>query len=795
MKRYLILLFIAIFSVAAEGKSFCIERAHTLTIDVDTALAPVVRTSYEILCKDIRAVFDSGLEVSTLNPDVVATIDATLPSQGFCLMVDKSGVLHITGADSHGLAYGMLELSRLVGVSPWEWWADVLPRPMNKFTLQANFRSSQSPSVEYRGIFINDEDWGMNPWSTSTSRLGESYGLSNPKLPKGIVSPQTNARIFELLLRLRANYFWPAMHEVTRPFFLTEGNKEVARQYGIYIGGSHCEPMACSTAVEWGVRGVGDYNYVNNQSEVKKFWTDRLKEVKDQEILYTIGMRGVHDSGMQGVKSRADKLKWLQKVIDDQRELLRQYVNPNVEQIPQVFVPYKEVLDIYNDGLRVPDDVCLMWCDDNYGYIRHFPTGEERNRKGGNGVYYHVSYWGAPQDYLWLGTFSPSLLFEQMEEAWDRGIQRIWVLNVGDLKPSEYQMELFLDMAWDIDKAKQQWAALGKNPNADNEHLKAFLNREFGKRIGNRLLPVMTKHYQLAYVRKPEFMGGNRVYESNREEWYKITDMPWTAEYVQHRLDEYRQLENEVEKISKEIPSDRKDTYFHLVKYPVQAAAEMNKKFIYAQQARHSTSGEELWSKSDAAYDSIASLTRVYNIGIGNNGKWNGIMDMKPRRLSVFNRVPREGQTPEPSQRAAVTYLIPSSPLAVVNGTDFNGYSSVAYGVGLEGNAVKLAEGHSASANFSIAKPTDNVRLLVRLLPRFPIVENGTVKISISLDNNQETVLDFATVYHNEIWKQGVIQNYAERSLPIQSISAGRHKMVVKALDDGVVLDQVVVTQ
>ena len=235
--------------------------------------------------------------------------------------------------------------------------------------LRAGYSTEQSPAVAYRGIFINDEDWGILPWSG------------------GVIGPETNERIFQLMLRLRANYYWPAMHEVSQPFFTIPGNREMAHKYGIYIGGSHCEPMATSPAKEWEMRGVGDYNYVTNSEAVKNFWQERLEEVKGQDIVYTIGMRGLHDGSMQGTKTKEDKLRYLQQAIDDQREMLRSTVNVDVASVPQVFVPYKEVLDIYRSGLQVPDDVTLMWTDDNYGYIRHFPDSvrwrdlQERKRR------------------------------------------------------------------------------------------------------------------------------------------------------------------------------------------------------------------------------------------------------------------------------------------------------------------------------------------------------------------------------------------------------------------------------
>lgn len=285
------------------------------------------------------------------------------------------------------------------------------------FQLEAGFKMLQSPSVEYRGIFINDEDWGMMQWSSLNYE---------PWYKAGRIGPRTNERIFELLLRLRANTYWPAMHECTVPFFLTKGNREIAEKFGIYIGSSHCEPMACNAAGEWSRRGKGDYDYVNNSNSVYRFWEDRVKEVAGQEILYTVGMRGVHDGQMQGAKTIEEQKVILERVLKDQRHLLQEYVNKDVTSVPQVFIPYKEVLDIYRAGLQVPEDITLMWCDDNYGYIRHFPSDEERIRKGGNGIYYHVSYWGLPSRLSLAGNIQSGFIIPANE----RGIRARHTENV-----------------------------------------------------------------------------------------------------------------------------------------------------------------------------------------------------------------------------------------------------------------------------------------------------------------------------------------------------------------------------
>lgn len=564
MKKYILTLFMCIITQFLWAQ-FKIFTGNPINIACNPNEKNAVWQALELFKRDYRNVFSDSVRISESQGNIIvatmgknnplmASLQVNLSSlkgkkQGFMIKVLPDSKLLVVGSDRHGTAYGIMELSRMIGVSPWEWWADVTPRKRDFFELPEDFEMVQSPSVEYRGIFINDEDWGLMQWSSLNYE---------PWYKPGRIGPRTNERIFELMLRLRANYYWPAMHECTEPFFLTEGNREMAEKYGIYIGGSHCEPMASSIAVEWHRRGKGEYDYVNNLNEVYKFWEERVKEVSKQDILYTIGMRGVHDGQMNGAKNIEEQRKVLERVLVDQRTLLQKYVNPDITKVPQVFIPYKEVLDIYNSGLQVPEDVTLMWCDDNYGYIRHFPTAEERARKGGNGVYYHVSYWGRPHDYLWLGTFSPYLLFQQMKLAYDRGIQKMWILNVGDIKPAEYQIELFLDMAWDIEKVAKGgvWT-----------HLESFLKREFGESIGKTLCPVMNEHYRLAYIRKPEFMGNTRVEEYRNSEYFQtVKDLPWSSAYLKQRVEDYNELSDKVQIINSQIPDNRKDAFFHLVK-------------------------------------------------------------------------------------------------------------------------------------------------------------------------------------------------------------------------------------
>lgn len=753
---------------------FSLRSDQPIKLACDNAEEKVVQTALKLFIRDYQSVFSASAAVDARQGNIIvgtvgkspllkavsADVSAlTGKKQAFLLQVLPDGKLLVAGSDSHGTAYGIMELSRLIGVSPWEWWADVTPEKKTSFVLSAEYQTLQSPSVEYRGIFINDEDWGLMPWSSQTYE---------PSDIKGHIGPKTNARIFELLLRLRANTYWPAMHECTLPFFLTEGNRKVAEEYGIFIGSSHCEPMVCSAAGEWRRRGQGDYDYVNNSASVYKFWEDRVKEVAQQGNIYTLGMRGVHDGQMQGAKTVAEQKAVLERVLKDQRGLLQKYVNKDVTAIPQAFIPYKEVLDIYNAGLQVPDDVTLIWCDDNYGYIRHFPTAEERARKGGNGIYYHVSYWGRPHDYLWLGTFSPYLLHQQMKLAYDRGIQKMWVLNVGDIKPAEYQIELFLDMAWNIDEV---------NEIGVTAHLKSWLGREFGSNCAEELLPAMEAHYQLSYIRKPEFMGNTR--EEERDPKYKvIKDLPWSEQTISERLRSYTVLSDVVERMGSNIPTDRQDAYFQLVKYPVQAAAQMNRKILTAQLARHSKAD---WKQSDAAFDSIASLTQQYNSL--QNGKWNRMMDFQPRKLPVFKRVEHTTAT-EPM-------VTDRKILCKWNAMECTYGKPVPYeGLGYERKAAGIRKGSSLTFAFD-DYGKDSVEVEIRLLPSHPLDEKQ-LRFAISVDEAVPQTVSYETKGRSEEWKENVLRNQAIRKVTLPINKQASHKLVITALDEGVVLDQVI---
>jgi hypothetical protein len=526
----------------------------------------------------------------------------------------------IAGTDPRGTAFGVFDLSQKMGVSPWYWWADVPVVQQKELVLSQKDFQSKAPSVKFRGIFLNDEDWGLRPWASKTFE---------PEV--GNIGPKTYAKIFELLLRLKANTIWPAMHEGTTAFFNIPGNAKIAEAYQIVVGTSHAEPMLRNNVDEWKEKEMGHFNYVTNKENVFKYWEDRVKESKNVDAIYTIGMRGVHDSKMEGVKTNKEGAELLKQIIKDQRKLFETYINPDATKVPQAFTVYKEVLELYDEGLQVPDDITLVWTDDNYGYIRRLSNEQEQKRSGGGGVYYHASYWGRPHDYLWVDSVHPALIREEMMKAYQANCKEIWVLNVGDLKAIEYSTQLFMDMGYDAPTFED--AANVK------KHMTDFYSTIFGKEYGKSIADSKWEYFDLAFERKPEFMGWSQTEPSTKTKQTAYNPF-FFGDENQTRINKYQNLENQVISIKDKLPKDLQDAYFELVLYPAKAASLMNKKFlnadkatIYGKQGRLNAKDYAL--KSENAFNEIKTITQEYNKIA--NGKWNFIMDMSPRKLPVFD--------------------------------------------------------------------------------------------------------------------------------------------------------------
>lgn len=707
--------------------------------------------------------------------------------------------LLIVGSNGRGTAYGILELSRMAGVSPWVWWGDVTPRKQTQLTVASDFKSMQSPSVKYRGIFLNDEDWSLQPWSWKTFEPGN---------PTGRIGARTYKEIFKLLLRLRANAIWPGMHGITTPFYLVPGAKEAADSCGITIGTSHCEPLMRNNVGEWKVKERGAYNYITNRNSVQAYWTERLKEVNRYENMYTIGMRGIHDGHMEGVKTMKEKVNALQQVINDQRSLLSQYVNRDVTKIPQVFVPYKEVLDIMENGLEVPEDITLMWCDDNYGYMTRLSDEMQQKRSGGSGVYYHLSYWGRPHDYMWLCTTQPGLIYNEMKQAYDHNAREVWIVNVHDLKPAAYDLELFLDMAWDINSVTGTTL---------NNHLEAWLCREFGSQAGKKLLPAMLEYYRLCGIRKPEHMGWTQVELSNRKVHPRGRSQVINTEFsltefggeLDRYLESYEKVKTTVTEAEKLVTPDRKDAFYSHIKYQVFGASAMATKMLEAQRARSYSMGqcdEALWKRKDAmltacaksqnAYQEIRRLTDYYNNKMA-DGKWKHSMCHDPRDLYVFYPpILPVGLTDEevknylPTSAVAKEHPIKADKCIAMNACRYTHATKGAetiQALGHSMNAVSLPQGSSLTFEFDCPWEGEAV-LSTAVIPTQPN-DKGDIRFSVSIDGEKPQICSFREKGRTETWKQNVMRGQARKETK-HTLKKGKHTLTITALDKHVVIDQ-----
>ena len=747
MTRFLLLLLVYHLSLITSHAEVVWFDGHSpITYQLPRQVEPVVVTALEMWKDDMRQV--TGFEPVAARRAKVRLVRGRQPADGFCIYTSGSQII-VEGGNGRGMAYGLLELSRLAGVSPWIWWGDVVPERKSRLVIASDFVSRQQPSVAFRGIFLNDEDWSLRPWSQTT----------HDPSPTGQIGVATYKRIFQLLLRLRANALWPGMHGGTKAFFLMPGAKAMADSCGIVIGTSHCEPLLRNNVGEWDASERGPFNYRTNRHQVQSYWIERLRQVSHSpDNMFTIGMRGIHDSSMEGYTTEQEKFDALQQVIDDQQQLLRRYVG-DPSRLMQVFVPYKEVLQLYEKGLRVPDYVTLMWCDDNYGYITRLSDAREQQRQGGAGVYYHLSYWGRPHDYLWLTTTQPGLIYSEMRQAYDHHARRLWIANVHDPKVAGYQLELFLDMAWNIDCVTHQ--SLG-------DHYQRWLCRQFGDEAGRRLFPVMHEFYRLCGIRRPEFMGWSQV-ELDKKVYPRglspVSDIPLTPQEAATRIADFERIKTTVLESRSLIRQELQDAFFAAIEYPVFAAAAMNRKILCDS------------AESHQAYEEIQLLTRQYNELCG--GKWRGLMDAAPRRLPVYEDV--HGHL---TGRPAVI-------VSTINACDYAEVSQGARTIQMLGhsmNAVALQKNGVLTSPFTVERESDYV-ITVALIPTHPL-DGGDLRFSVAVDDSQPAVFSLKEPFRSEQWKLNVLSGQARRSLTLR-IPAGPHQLTVRALDDHIVVDQI----
>lgn len=553
-----------------------------------------------------KLVKSGKLDISTLvgktEQYIITTVLAPLPG------VDEA--LLITGSDKRGVVYGIYELSEQIGVSPWYDWADAPVEPQTNLSLERGTYTSGEPAVRYRGIFLNDEAPCLTGWVKNT--YGTNYG-----------DHRFYARVFELILRLRGNLLWPAMWNWS--FYADDvRNSVMADRMGVIMGTSHHEPMARNHQ-EWARNRnkYGVWDYESNQQTIDKFFREGIERVKDTEDLITIGMRGDGDAAMGGDEGGTDvdqhNIDLLRKIVANQRAIIEDVTGCSANKRTQVWAIYKEVQRYYDKGLRVPDDVIMLLCDDNWGNVRYLPSiSDDLQHPGGYGMYYHIDYVGAPRNSKWLNCTQIQHMWEQLQLSYDYGVEKLWILNVGDLKPMEYPITFFLDMAWNP-----------KRFTAENlfDHTRLFCARLFGEKFSNEAARILNMQYKYAGRCTPELLDRN-TYNLESGEWKQV-------------VDEYRILESDALRQYVSLPLVARDAYKQLILFPVQAMSNLYEMY-YSQAMNHSlyregrTEANEWAERVKQAFARDSVLCHDYNCFMS-GGKWNGMMKQKHIGYTSWN--------------------------------------------------------------------------------------------------------------------------------------------------------------
>jgi hypothetical protein len=496
--------------------------------------------------------------------------------------------LVIAGSDKRGTIYGIYDLSAQIGVSPWYWWADVPVKQQKEIYILPGRYTDGGPAVKYRGIFINDEAPAFSGWTK------EKFGGVNHLVYE---------KMFELILRLKGNYLWPAMWGNA---FNDDDklNPVLADEYGVVMGTSHHEPMDRAQQ-EWKRYGKGAWNYDTNGAVLRDFWKKGIENMGSKETLVTIGMRGDGDMPM----TEGSNIALLEKIVKDQRGIIAEVTGKDASKTPQMWALYKEVQDYYDKGMRVPDDVTLLLCDDNWGNIRKLPKLGEKPRKGGYGIYYHFDYVGGPRNYKWLNTNPISKTWEQMHLAYEYNARQVWVVNVGDLKPMEFPISFFLDYAWSPTK----WPAARLN-----EYTRWWAAQQFGPQHIAEIAEILTLYTKYNGRRKPELLDQNTYSLINYREFETV-------------VNDYNKLKVKAQRLYDIMPPQYKDAYYELVMHPVEACANLNELYyaaarnkLYVSQGR--SSANMMAAKVKELFEKDVEISDHYNKGIA-NGKWNHMMD------------------------------------------------------------------------------------------------------------------------------------------------------------------------
>ena len=746
--------------------------------DTQAKTAIIIGTLDSPLIKEMvsKGKIDAGQLVGLTEKYMITTV--TDPADGI------NEALVITGSDRRGVVYGIYEISEQIGVSPWYDWADVPVARQQNLSIARGTYTAGEPAVRYRGIFLNDEAPCLTGWVKNT--YGTDYGDHN-----------FYARVFELILRLRGNFLWPAMWSWA--FYADDPeNSRVADEMGVIMGTSHHEPMARNHQ-EW-ARKRGEYgawNYATNKKVIDKFFTEGIERAKNTEDLITIGMRGDGDEAMS---AEAD-VALLEKVIDNQRKIIRKVTKKPADQTPQVWALYKEVQDYYDAGLRVPDDVTILLSDDNWGDVRRLPNAEELKRKGGWGMYYHVDYVGAPRNSKWLNVTPVQNLWEQMQLTYSYGVDRLWVLNVGDLKPMEYPITLFLDIAWNPERF-----------NAENlkDHTVDFCRQQFGEEQAAEAARILNL-YSKYNGRVTAEMLDSRTYNLQTGEWKQVSD-------------EYIKLEAEALRQYMTLPEEMRDAYFQLILFPVQAMANLYEMY-YAQAMNHAlyNAGDPAandWAdKVEACFARDKFLTDQYN-NVMADGKWKDMMiqkhigyrswndnfpeDILPRIFRIEDAQPlTDGFTFKPSAgyvsiEAPHVYAADDSAegkwtLIEDMGRTLGGVALMPYTVSVDG----------ASLTYKVELPSDVQNVTVHVATKSTLAFHDAAGHSYRVgfkgaeavercfnDRLNEKPENIYSVYYPTVAQRVAVEKI---DLNLPAGNDGVYELVVEPLDPGIVFEKIVI--
>lgn len=682
--------------------------------------------------------------------------------------VDEAVV--IAGSDKRGTIYGIYELCRQMGVSPWYYWADVPAEKHDIIAIKEGVYTDGEPAVKYRGIFLNDEWPCLGNWAADT------HGGFNSKFYE---------TVFELVLRLKGNFMWPAMWNSA--FYDDDPlNGPLANEMGIVMGTSHHEPMG-QAQKDWKRRGTGEWNYSTNGAVLRKFWQEGMERCKDWEAVITLAMRGDGDEPM----SEDANISLLQNIVKDQRKIIEKVTGKKARETPQVWALYKEVQDYYDKGMRVPDDVTLLLCDDNWGNVRKLPDLKAKPRKGGYGMYYHFDYVGAPRNTKWINITQIQRTWEQMTLTYDHGVRELWVVNVGDLKPMEYPISFFLDLAWNPERF---------NENNLFQHTVDFCREQFGGNYAEesaRLIDTYTKYNRRV---TPEMLNDRTYSLENYNEWKRVKD-------------DYAALSLEALKLYYLMPADYRDTFDQLVLFPIQACSNLYDMYYAVAMNRQLAAAGDVkaneWAmKVHSCFERDSVLTHHYN-HVMSGGKWNHIMDQTHIGYRSWNDpkqniMPKVTMLPEPR-------IAPAPPVFI----ERDGYVSIEaeHCTRSSEDAAKWITipnlGRTLSAvttsPFTVAPGQDmyleydfetdksgEATVVVRFSSTLNFNDYKGLRYAVSLDGGEEQIVNINGDYKGEL---GKLQ--AEHIITTQTKHAidkkARHTLRIRPLDPALVMQKIMI--